>query len=553
MSLGKRIGLVVVAILLISTIGAANVSHAVDRTVLDSGYVADTASEEGVFEAAADNVTDSIEGDLNNVDPAESGQLPSEVSIEGFDPGEIADEAVTEEYVENQSRQLLGSLYDFLHGNTDELQLVIDTEPVKENAAEAIEEQASTVDAAELISFGARNIESDRVPFEADRAASLLESPESFQSEKQRFRDNVREEVRQQTGASGEELDRQVEQALSEIETDTKSDIDATTPEATQEYSQTVTDATIDLQYALVEAYTTEMGYDEFISRVQTNEDRLAEEVGDLAIEQMDEEIDDEIALLEEMDPQDRQSLESDVDQAAGFVQTNDTAKTVLPLLALVLIGVAYGISRSLHTTGKVAGGSLLFGALIGFILSTALQSTLVDMLRGSVPEDGPNEATDAFIALVDGVLGTLSSQSLVLGLLGIVILALVFADEKGYLDDVKAKVSGEDSRADSVGAGSGGYQNQQQSYQQNDGQRGGQQDYQQGGQQNYQQGGQQDHQQGGQQNYQQGGQQDYQQGGQQNYQQGGQQDHQQGGQQDYQQDGTDDGSGEWTSGDDER
>lgn len=485
MSTGKKFGLFVVGFLLVATVGAANLSYTLDRTVLDADYVSNNAEEEGTYAWVADDLTQSFSSDLEGVDPTASQQLPTEIDVGTFDPDEIADEAVTEEYVAGQSESALRSLYSYLHGESDELELVIDTEPLKENAAEAIADRATSVDAAEMVQSVdsqkrikdsvRRTIEDTNQNVDPGQIADeinpsrLLEGEQGFEQETSDF-----DALANRAGISPSAIDR--------FESDAKRRIEQETQAATSQYSQNVTDATTEMQFALVEAYTTDMTYSEFTSRIESSERRLTEEVGRLAIQEMDEQVDDRIALSELLSQDDQGTIQEEADRAAGPVQRNDTAKTVLPILALLFVGIAYGISRSVHTTGRVTGVALVVAGVAGFVGAMISQSIVTDRLEGSLPADAPQEASDTLVSLVEGVMGTLSAQSLVLGFAGLLVVGLVYADESGRLDGVKGKVGGD------AGRGGGGQraQNQQYGRQQGHQQQGGQQ---QGGHQQQQEG----------------------------------------------------------------
>jgi hypothetical protein len=499
-SLGKRVALVLIGILLVSTIGAANATLTMDRTVMNPDFVSNTAEEEGVYADLADNVTRQIGDDLEGVDPAQSGQLPPQVDVNGVNTGEIADEAVTEEYVASQGQQAIRALYAYMEGERDRLDLVIDTEPVKESAQAAIAEEATAVDVAPLVGLGAENVNS-RVPISADGAERLLDGPESYRAEQERFREDIRQQVRSETGASGEELDRQVDSTLQDLNDRTKTQVRDGTSQATQEYSENVTSAVTNLQYAMVDAYTTDQSYQSFAATVDSEQQSLGEEAARIASQEIDAQIDDQYRLSELLGEGGQQNLRSGADRGAGVFGTLSTMSLVWPLVSLVLIGIAYVVTRSLHATGRVTAGAMISAAVAGFLVATVLQGTVVDILRGEIGSaDGPVSAGDFAVGLVEGFLGTLAAQSLVIGVFGVLLFALVYADRNGYLDGLKTKAG----VGTASGAGGGQSRGGQQQYQQTRNTQGGQPGQQGGGQPNHQQGGQP---QSGQPNRQRGGQ----------------------------------------------
>lgn len=193
----------------------------------------------------------------------------------------------------------------------------------------------------------------------------------------------------------------------------------------------------------------------------------------------------------------------------------------VLPLLSLLLVGgIFYFSRRSPRHTGQYAGTAFVIAGVLGLLVGYGVGPIVSGSVESAfdVSGDEVEALADGVVAVVDSMFSTVATQSWILTLLGVAAIGVVYAEENGYIDDLRNTVGGSSQPPQ------GGYQQGQQppqgGYQQGQGQ------YQQQGQQPQQgQGGQYQQTQG-----QQGGQ--YQQQGQQPQQgQGGQYQQGQGGQ----------------------
>ena len=432
MGAGKILAILAVVLLLLPTVAASNAVMSAQQTVLNGEYVTETLEDEGVYEEIAETATEQIQSDLPAIQPTQSDQLPDEISVSQVNETAIVEAAVTEDYVTEQSEENILALYDYLHGETDILELTLDAEPVKENIAEEVARQAGNVETEQLIRTYADDLGSTDIPIDGDTASRMLESESSYQAVKSDFREQIREQVRRETGASGDELDQQVDQALAEGANQTKANITETTRAQTSEFSENVTNATIGLQHALVDGLATDDSYEEFQENIDESEQALALEASRLALQQMDGEIDDTYSLTSEMSP----GLESSLRGAQDTVGTIDLMNILLPIIGLVLIALVFGITRSLTTTGKVAGGVFLVAGVLGFLLPTLLQGTVLNWVEDQISSDS-DVVGEAVVEIIDGVLGTFAAQSLAILVAGVIIFALAFAGDRGYLDTV--------------------------------------------------------------------------------------------------------------------
>lgn len=115
------------------------------------------------------------------------------------------------------------------------------------------------------------------------------------------------------------------------------------------------------------------------------------------------------------------------------------TLTLVLPLLFLALIGVVYGITRSLHQTVATTGYSLVVAGLIGAVVGLLINGPVLDAVNTALEPSGEELAetgvAEAIRSLVEGLFSTLTMQSVVVGIVGIAFVGSVIADKRGFFE----------------------------------------------------------------------------------------------------------------------
>jgi hypothetical protein len=104
------------------------------------------------------------------------------------------------------------------------------------------------------------------------------------------------------------------------------------------------------------------------------------------------------------------------------------------------LVGVSYLFTRSVDRAATVTGTSLLVAGLLGWLVG-AVAGPVVKAAVG-LGDDGSDAIIEGMIAVVDGSLGTIASQSLVLVVGGVIVLGAVVADRRGLLDGLRARLN---------------------------------------------------------------------------------------------------------------
>ena len=426
-----------VALLLLLTVGAGNVVITAERTALNGDYASETLESEGFYEAVTEEARRNIESDVGDFSPEQSDQIPSGIAFSQLDAGELATDAVPASYIESQSSQNIDRLFAYLHGDRSDLVLRIDARPLKENVADAVTEQVSDVDASALLDSAPVELGDGGTTVDSSMLAQLLESESSYQQAKSDFQDQYTAQERER------------------IASEARSEASQQTQEATAQYNQQITDGTITIQHAVIDGLATDMSYREFRSQYESGKDRIADGAGQAAADQLDQEIGDEITGDELLGPE----AENRLQDASGVVQTMDALQLALPIAALLLIALLYGITRAWQRTARVTGKTLVVVGALALVV-VLVQSVLLGVVENRVESQvRGNEVVgmDLVTSFVEGIFEALAVQSGLLIVLGLVLIGLVFADRRGYLDGVKQTLG-----ASPTGTGAGGGQARQ-------------------------------------------------------------------------------------------
>ncbi|WP_181686919.1 hypothetical protein [Halorhabdus salina] len=420
MSLGRRIGLGLAGVVLIVALVGSNAFITAGQTALSADYVTETLEDEDAYAEATDVLEEQISNEIGAVDFNAGGSLPAQIDASGVEPEQLVDDALTESYVRTQTNQNIEAIYAFLHGETDALLLEVDLVPVKSNFAEAVTEGMIAVDAPALADVAADQVDGAGGQIDATTVEGLLESESSFQQTRAEFQASL---------PDGADLNTVNEQLKSDLETATRQEIGG--------YDQGITDAAVDFEFATVDALTGDLTYQKYSQKVESLKKDIAERAQVIVQDRLDQELPNTLSLTENMDADARDRL----DTAAGGVQLVDLLTLVLPGLALLLIGVLAVVTRSPWTVGRTAGASSLIAGITGFLPALLARDPLTSAIRDAIGGPDGQRFADVAVALVDGIFAQLRTQSLLLLVVGIVLLALVFADKRGYFDGVRQQL----------------------------------------------------------------------------------------------------------------
>ncbi|MFW5956453.1 MAG: hypothetical protein ACOCQY_03515 [Halorhabdus sp.] len=419
MSLGQRIAIVLLAIVLVASLVGTNVVMTAERTALDAEYVTTTLEEEDAYAEANDLVEQSI---IDSVDGATLGavdQLPDAIDTSDLTAEALVADALTETYVKTQIDENIDESYAYLHGEQETLSLAVDLTPVKSNLTEAVSDRMVDIDAAALSQAAFERLDTD-VPVESTIVQQLLANESSYQQSKADFQDSIPESVSQ------DDVNRQL-----------KDDLETATRDSMSEYDEPLTDAVVEMQFVTVDALTTDMTYQEYRQAIDDSKQRIADRIQQLVRDRLDEEVPDTVSVTDQMDENALNRLET-AQRGVGLI---DFLNWLLPAIALVVLVLAYLVSRSPWSVGLLAGWGALIAGISGLLPAMLARGPVTTLLRNTISGAGSEQFADVAVALVGGILTTLRNQSLLLLLVGIALLAIVYADRGGHLDGVRREL----------------------------------------------------------------------------------------------------------------
>lgn len=399
--------LVVLGVLLFGTVAGANAVVGAERTVLNAEFVAEGINGTGFYESQAEAVTEQVAPDGAGSDIA--------AGLEGPGPPveEFADSVVTTEYVRSEFEGMLSSLFAYLHGDTDELALAIDTRPLKSGFAAEFETWIVELDA-------------DRID---PRMGDLTESESQFERTRTEFKERWLQRIQQETD---EEYTRA---ELEAIYDDRRGQVRRATIDRLE--SQVAeSGGPPELRTAMVEYGTVgvdalvaaDADYETFLEDEAAARQQLAADVRDVVRAGLDEQIPDEQDFAEGMDEEARNTLED----ARGYVSLLDTLALLLPLAALVFAALLGYVSRR-RSNGLWRVGGIV--AVIGFavgLAATIVPGMLPDLL--DVDPAGTGTGPEIVLGLLSDALGTIALQSWLLFVLGLALVAAGIAVRRDLL-----------------------------------------------------------------------------------------------------------------------
>lgn len=403
--LGRTIAVAVLVLLLVVSLGAANLAIGVERTALNGDFVAESLAEEDAYAAFLEEAQSQLENESNTTE-------------EGPSPGELLSTVVTEDYLQNQTETNIDRAYAYLHGDREELYLAINTTPLKDDLAP---ELASQLMAEQGIG-------------EYDpRLASMTESESEFQTAREEFKAEQKELIQEETSVelTDEQLETAYDERREEIREEAIAEFETQVAESDQPAE--LESPIVDLGTVYIDALVAEdPSYDQFMSDVEDAETALEAAVEDLARTQLDEEFPDTMELTEQLSQEDREQL----DQLRGLVSLLDVLVFVLPLVALgaaLLIGwVTVTRSAGLLIAGAAITVTGLIEAL-GFMgLGGRAESEIAAIASQGDMSAGLSELA---IGMVDRVISVFVTQSWLVVVLGVVLIALGIAIRRELVD----------------------------------------------------------------------------------------------------------------------
>lgn len=480
-----RVALGVVGVLLVASVGAGNAVVAGQRTVLDGEFVADQFAASEFYGSMEEGLEDRIEAAVGSAMGPEGGEgTPLDGTI---DARELADEAVSRDYVEDRMEGNFRRVFAYLHGERAEPGVRMDLRPLETGIAEEVGRQIADVDVGDLAGRVAAEDEGD-LPIDAELVGMMTENRSGYLAARAEFRDRVRAAVldaavdrafretgddrllalvvdgydpREYTAAEKQRMVRDREPAIraalrSHVEDERGADLERRVDaevetrheaarsraveaarDATSDRPRPVTDAVVDLNLAIVDGLMGDRDHGQFADRVADAKARLGEAAAGASRDRIDRAVPDSAGSDELLGNGTAARLAS----ARGAVGTADLLAWLLPVIALCLVGLAYVPGRSVSTALGVVGTSLLVAGVGGFVGSPIARAVVDGRIRGALEGENADAVASALDALLDGALGTLATQSLVLTGVGVFLLGLYAASRAGYADGLVARV----------------------------------------------------------------------------------------------------------------
>lgn len=477
MSAYRTLGIVLLVSLLAVDLVAANALVAIDRTVLNPGFVTTTLEEEHAYEHAERIVLDGLPAE--ELEGAENDTGPRLI-----DTRAILAEALDPDYLQSQLEPNIERVYAYLHGNRDKLDLVIDLGPAKVAMADAIEAELRNASAPELIGTVAGEGEDPSLSmadgsFDLVTAAEMAEDEATFHAERQAFREVIRERVvtgfveqafaeasnddlldlviedydpseytesekaqlvdeneleirsalREEVEAESEgQIEAEVDEQLAETRDAVRRNITAGMNGSLGEVPPAVAEPLTALTLVAVDGYMADVSHDEFSAEFEAATVELADGIATVLTAQLDEEVPDRIDVADELDPAAQQELE----EAREVVGIIDLLALVLPLVGAVLLGLLYLLSRSIPVTAMGGGLGLTIGGLPTLIVAGSVHDRLRDLLGdGSLPAG----FEELFIAIAGQFADAVFFQSAVVVGLGVVAFGAGLAIHLGLVE----------------------------------------------------------------------------------------------------------------------
>ncbi|MFB6361479.1 MAG: hypothetical protein ABEH59_09190 [Halobacteriales archaeon] len=473
MSVLRNLAIGLLILLLAVDLAAANAVVAADRTVLNPGFVTTTLEEEGAYEQAEPIVLEQFP--TNELEHGDSPPLP-------VDPQTVAAAAVDAEYLQSQIEPTIERTYAYLHGNRDELELVIELQPAKTAIADAVEAELENASPTELLgTFGGTDtlsFEAKGVTIELSTVAEMAENESTFEAERTAIRESIREQVvtrlvnesfaeaskdellaliiddydpnaynesekeqlvkenRPEIRAAlqdrieserGDEIDDAVDRQLADSRERIRSTVGANLNQSLSDVDPAVREPAIDLVLVAVNGYVADITYAEFSAEFDGATDDLAAGISKLVERKLDDQVPDELDLTEQLDPSARQNLK-DVRRVVGVI---DLLSLGLPVLGAVLIGLLLLVSRSLAVTGIGAGVGLTIGGLPPLIGTSIGRPHLQDVIASA---EIPGAMTELVLAILGQIMDAVVLQSAVVSGVGAVVLTAGLALHFGFV-----------------------------------------------------------------------------------------------------------------------
>jgi hypothetical protein len=390
----RRIGIILVSlVVLLSVVGATGI-YAIQGTALNDQYVSDTMADEGVYgeleTGVEDALIDETRGSVGNLQQV----VPDADNI----VEQTVRDVVTPSYVQQEADRNIEQIFAYLHGSRAPLNLTINTQPVVDGISPAVSEQVQEIPLQDIISQTGIEESFADYPVDFSRVGQAVEDEQTYYE--------VQADIRQDAQRSGLTSD--------DINASLRSDLSPPTE---------VEDSVYATQGTIVQAMTSDMSYEEFQSRLDRARTDFATDAGTYAEQQVRSDVPARIDLDDRIGQEGKQQL----DDVAGVVQLLDTLALLLPLLALIGLAILLWLTHSISSTSRIYGITLAIAGAIGALVGFIGGSILMGRAREAVA-NAEDFLVTTVLALVDGLLGALTTYGVLVLVVGLALVALSVA-----------------------------------------------------------------------------------------------------------------------------
>ena len=408
MSTKRRIALLALVFVLFVSVLSANVLVAADRTVLDAEYTVDAAEEAGFDE----EFTAVFENAVTDEEAWNEGQRPVETDVSG-----IVDDVVDDDDVRAEVEATIDHLYAYLRGDVDTLELVVETEPVKQGVLEAVETELEAVSVSD-VDEEVFDVAPDELGSDVGTSIDeMAESESAFYDHREEFEELIKDEIQSETPIelSDEQLEAAYEDQREEINAELRAEQD-------DAISHLVADGTLPASFetpvaeisgVYIDALTREVDHEEYATTVESALDDLRSIALSEIESELDDELPDEVDLAEEFDEDELASIED----AQTVTSTVNLLVTLLPLVAVGVGLLVLALWPASVATVVIGSVSAIVGALA--ILGSMVAEGQVESFLAA--NEGPATVTRFVEVFIGGLFDVLTGQSWLLVAVGIV------------------------------------------------------------------------------------------------------------------------------------
>lgn len=375
--IGRAIVVILTLLLIVSLLGA-NMAVAMDRGVLDDEYVTERLADADAYETIHAELLSELDGELEGMDDDLPGQI---------DADQIVADTITVEFIQSQTEDSIGSIYAFLHGETETLELVINLGELRDNLEQAVATQVAGL-SLEDIGIEPIELEVEDRPVFIDPAA-LDEGESAYNDELASFEDQVKtiiEEVYEEE--TGEEPDEETvedlyEEQLEEMEDEIIGAMNQALAGA--DLPAELEAAAEDMGVTIALAYINADDHAQFDAELQDDKEAIGQAAASFATDELPDDF-EEFDLGDEIDEEELQPV---VDAVSDF----GTLQDILLITSAVLVGLVFLVSRSFSTVFKSAGIAAILVGVIGLGLALLAPDLVEEVVVAELDSEDISEA----------------------------------------------------------------------------------------------------------------------------------------------------------------